>query len=136
MCKAFLTNELISNLYIYTVKMMIPIKFKKIKKMIRIAISLLIVDSSCVYSAPVPTTNGATNTIYIYETEARNKALLDSTEIQGGMFDFKKIKANRGVYELVLGADANNKTQIILNPDEIDVYIEFQSNKLSGIKTR
>ncbi len=163
--------------------MMIPIKFKKIKKMIRIAISLLIVVSSCVYSAPVTTTNGATNTkvsastseslvltegisprykdgtneqnkgdksgivrlhgniiaaegsiIYIYETEARNKALLDSTEIQGGMFDFKKIKANRGVYELVLGADANNKTQIILNPDESDVYIEFQSNKLSGTK--
>ena len=156
--------------------MKLPIKFKK---MIRIAISLLIVVSSCVYSAPDPTTNGATDTstskslvltevisprykngtneknkgdksglvrihgnivaaegsiIYIYETEARNKALLDSSQIQGGKFDFNKIKANRGVYELVLGADANNKTQIILNPDESDVYIQFKSNKLSGTK--
>lgn len=148
--------------------------------MIRIAISLLIIVSSCVYSAPAPSGNLATNNtstskslaltevisprykngtneknkgdksglvrihgnivaaegliIYIYETEARNKALLDSAEIQGGKFDFNKIKANRGVYELVLGADANNKTQIILNPDESDVYIQFQSNKLSGKK--
>lgn len=72
--------------------------------------------------------------MYLYVTEARNKALLDSTEINGGEFSFKNIEVSRGFYELVLNGKANNKTQIILNPDESDVYIDFKSSRLTGTK--
>jgi thiol-disulfide isomerase/thioredoxin len=73
--------------------------------------------------------------VYIYETEARNKALLDSAEVEGGIFNFKNLEISRGVYELVLNGKANNKAQIILNPDESDVYLEFKSSRLTGNKT-
>ncbi len=73
--------------------------------------------------------------VYIYETEARNKALLDSAEVEGGVFNFKNLEISRGVYELVLNGKANNKAQIILNPDENDVYLEFKSSRLTGNKT-
>jgi thiol-disulfide isomerase/thioredoxin len=73
--------------------------------------------------------------VYIYETEARNKALLDSAEVEGGVFNFKNLEISRGVYELVLNGKANNKAQIILNPDENDVYLEFKSGRLTGNKT-
>jgi thiol-disulfide isomerase/thioredoxin len=72
--------------------------------------------------------------MYLYVTEARNNALLDSAEIKGGLFSFPDIEVNRGFYELVLNGKANNKTQIILNPDESDVYIDFKSSRLSGTK--
>ncbi len=73
--------------------------------------------------------------IYIYETEARNQALLDSSEVQGGKYDFKNLEVSRGVYELVLNGKANNKTQVILNPDESDITIDFKSSRLTGNKT-
>ena len=72
--------------------------------------------------------------MYLYVTEARNKALLDSAEINGGKFSFKNLEVSRGFYELVLNGKANNKTQIILNPDESDVYIDFKSSRLTGTK--
>jgi len=72
--------------------------------------------------------------MYLYVTEARNKALLDSAEINGGVFSFKNIEVSRGFYELVLNGKANNKTQVILNPDESDVYIDFKSSRLTGTK--
>ena len=73
--------------------------------------------------------------IYIYETEARNIALLDSAEVNNGVFNFKNLEVSRGIYELVLNGKANNKTQIILNPDESDVNLEFKHNRLNGSKT-
>jgi thiol-disulfide isomerase/thioredoxin len=73
--------------------------------------------------------------IYIYETEARNIALLDSAEVNNGVFNFKNLEVSRGIYELVLNGKANNKTQIILNPDENDVNLEFKHNRLNGSKT-
>ena len=72
--------------------------------------------------------------IHLYVTEARNKALLDSAEIKGGQFSFPNLEVSRGFYELVLNGKANNKTQIILNPDESDVYIDFKSSRLTGTK--
>jgi thiol-disulfide isomerase/thioredoxin len=72
--------------------------------------------------------------MYLYVTEARNKALLDSAEVEGGIFNFPNLEVGRGFYELVLNGKANNNTQIILNPDESDVYLEFKSPRLTGNK--
>jgi thiol-disulfide isomerase/thioredoxin len=73
--------------------------------------------------------------MYLYETEARNIALLDSAKVVGGIFNFNNLEIGRGIYELVLNGKANNKTQIILNPDESDVDIDFKSSRLNGNKT-
>ena len=73
--------------------------------------------------------------MYLYETEARNIALLDSAKVVGGIFNFNNLEIGRGIYELVLNGKANNKTQIILNPDESDVDIDFKSSRLTGNKT-
>jgi thiol-disulfide isomerase/thioredoxin len=81
----------------------------------------------------IPTTPGSM--IYLYQTEARSKTLIDSTEIEGGVFNFASIEVSRGFYELVLNGKVNNNCQIILNPDERDVNIEFKSSRLNGIKT-
>jgi len=72
--------------------------------------------------------------MYLYVTEARNKALLDSAEVEGGIFNFPNLEVGRGFYELVLNGKANNNTQIILNPDESNVYLEFKSSRLNGTK--
>ena len=82
----------------------------------------------------LPSTPGSK--LYLYQTEARTKALVDSaTIIKGGTYSFKNVEVSRGFYELNLNGEANNKCQIILNPDEKDVNIDFRTSRLNGTKT-
>jgi thiol-disulfide isomerase/thioredoxin len=82
----------------------------------------------------LPTNPGAK--LYLYQTEARTKALVDSaTIVKGGTYEFKNVEVSRGFYELNLNGEANNKCQLILNPDEKDVTIDFRTSRLNGTKT-
>lgn len=81
----------------------------------------------------IPTNPGST--IYLYITEARTKTLIDSAKVQnGGTYAFNNVEVSRGFYEMNLNGIANNKCQIILNPDETDVTIDFRSSRLNGSK--
>ena len=71
-------------------------------------------------------------TITLYETEGRNKSEVHKTAVRNGAFDFGSIEVSRGIY--VLGLDDQNTVEIILNPDEAEVAIDFKSNRLSGQK--
>ena len=73
--------------------------------------------------------------MYLFQTEARTKTLIDSTEIQGGVYNFKKVEASRGFYELQLNGEAKNACTIIVNPDETDIHIDFKSSRLNGPRT-
>ena len=78
---------------------------------------------------------GAPTDMILYETEARNKSEIARTKItNGGAFDFGTLEVGRGVYILAYGSETNS-TELILNPDEADLNITFNSNRLSGSKT-
>ena len=44
----------------------------------------------------IPTNSGSY--MYLFQTEARTKTLIDSTEIKGGVYNFKKVETSRGFY--------------------------------------
>ena len=72
--------------------------------------------------------------LYLFETEGRNIAAIDSTQMVAGEFDFGKVEVGRGFYGL--GFESSKKTgEIILNPDEPVVRIEFQNGRLIGGRT-
>ena len=73
--------------------------------------------------------------MYLFQTEARTKTLIDSTEIQGGVYNFKKVEVSRGFYELQLNGAAKNACTIIINPDEVNIQIDFKSSRLNGART-
>ena len=49
-------------------------------------------------------------------------------------FNFKNVEVSRGFYELSLNKKPNNVCSIILNPDEIDVQINFATSRLASSK--
>ena len=72
--------------------------------------------------------------LYLFETEGRTIAAIDSTQMVAGEFDFGKVEVGRGFYGL--GFEPSKKTgDIILNPDEPVVRIEFQNGRLIGGRT-
>ena len=74
---------------------------------------------------------GRNGMLYLFETEGRNIAVLDSTRLSNGQFDFGEIEVGRGFYGL--GYEAIKKTaDIVLNPDEKNVVIDFQNARLVG----
>ena len=69
--------------------------------------------------------------LYLFETEGRNIAPIDSATLVNGQFDFGAVEVGRGFYGL--GFDANKKTaDIIMNPDEPVLKIDFQNARLIG----
>ena len=77
---------------------------------------------------------GRNGMLYLFETEGRNIAVLDSTRLSNGQFDFGEIEVGRGFYGL--GYEAIKKTaDIVLNPDEKNVVIDFQNARLVGGRT-
>tara|TARA_B110000444_G_C18830667_1_gene593065 strand:+ start:443 stop:1888 length:1446 start_codon:yes stop_codon:yes gene_type:complete len=70
--------------------------------------------------------------LHLYITEARTKTLIDSAVVDGGVFNFPNVEVSRGFYELVLNGKANNKTLIVLNPDEKEVNLKFNSTRLGA----
>ncbi len=80
------------------------------------------------FSGSVPGRNGM---IYLFETEGRNIAVLDSARMTNGSFDFGKVSVGRGFYGL--GFETGKKTaDIILNPDEPVLSIAFQNARMIG----
>ena len=75
-----------------------------------------------------------TSYLYLYQTEARTKTLIDSTKIIGGNYSFNNVEVSRGFYELILDNKPKNNCTIILNPDETDVIINFSSNRINVSK--
>ena len=80
----------------------------------------------------MPAANGTV--LYLYETEARNVTLMDSTTVQNQAFDFGKVEVHRGFYQLA-GADAKNNCQFIMNPDEPDLNLTFRSKMMTSGKS-
>ena len=83
------------------------------------------------FSGTIEARNGM---LYLFETEGRNIAVLDSTTMVNGQFDFGKVEVGRGFYGL--GYERIKKTaDIVMNPDEADLRIEFQNGRLVGGRT-
>jgi len=81
----------------------------------------------------LPAENGSM--LHLYLTEARTKTLIDSAVVDGAAFNFPSVEVSRGFYELILNGKANNKTLIVLNPDERDVNLQFKSSRLGANRT-
>ena len=83
------------------------------------------------FSGSVQTRNGM---MYLFETEGRNIAVIDSAKMTNGQFDFGKIEVGRGFYGL--GFEPGKKTaEIVFNPDEPVLRIDFQNGRLVGGRT-
>ena len=83
------------------------------------------------FSGSVQTRNGM---LYLFETEGRNIAVIDSAKMTNGQFDFGKIEVGRGFYGL--GFEPGKKTaEIVFNPDEPVLRIDFQNGRLVGGRT-
>lgn len=72
--------------------------------------------------------------VVLYESEGRNTSEIARTPLSNKSFDFGEIEVGRGYYKISLN-EATNASDIILNPDEADVYIEFNSSRLSSSKS-
>jgi peroxiredoxin len=77
--------------------------------------------------------NNISGTMILQQTEAQNEAEIAQTELVNGAFDFGKIDVSRGLHILSINDDRNVQI-IILNPDEKDVNLTFNSVRLSGQK--
>ena len=80
----------------------------------------------------IPTRNNTY--VHLFQTEGRNKTLIDSVKVVEGSFSFENIEVSRGFYELQLNRKPNNSCNIILNPDENNVEIHFTSSRLTAGK--
>jgi len=83
------------------------------------------------FSGNIQSRNGM---LYLFETEGRNIAVIDSTGMVEGHFDFGEIEVGRGFYGL--GFERAKKTaEIVMNPDESELRIDFQNSRLLGGRT-
>lgn len=88
-------------------------------------------EGKVAFSGSVQTRNGM---LYLFETEGRNIAVIDSAKMTNGQFDFGKIEVGRGFYGL--GFEPGKKTaEIVFNPDEPVLRIDFQNGRLVGGRT-
>lgn len=74
----------------------------------------------------------AAGQLVLYETEGKFNHAIDSARIEGSMCVFPEREFHRGIYQLALNGDKSNMHPIILNPDEREVNIGFNSKKLEG----
>ena len=72
--------------------------------------------------------------VTLYETEGKNTFEIAKTRLVNNAFDFGPIEVNRGFYQLSLNGETN-VTNVILNPDEPDLFIAFNANRLSTNRT-
>lgn len=80
------------------------------------------------FSGSIPNKTGM---LYLFETEGRNVAPIDSAQLVNGQFDFGQVEVGRGFYGL--GFESGKKTgDIIMNPDEPVLTINFQNARLVG----
>ena len=72
--------------------------------------------------------------VTLYETEGRNTIEIAKTRLSNRAFDFGEVEVSRGFYKISLNGESN-ATDIILNPDEADVELMFNSSRLSSNKS-
>lgn len=72
--------------------------------------------------------------MYLFETEGRNNAVVDSTRISDGAFDFGEITVSRGFYGLGM-KPGKATTRIILNPDEPAVHLDYSNARMTSAQT-
>ena len=72
--------------------------------------------------------------VTLYESEGRNTIEVAKTRLSNRAFDFGEIEVSRGFYKISLNGETN-ATDIILNPDEPDVELTFNSSRLSANKS-
>ena len=72
--------------------------------------------------------------VYLFETEGRNNAVIDSTRIEAGGFNFGKIEISRGFYGLGLKR-SKSTTHFILNPDEPEVHLAYSNARMTAAQT-
>ncbi len=80
------------------------------------------------------TTRGAPGNakMYLYETEGKTQQVVDSAVIVNGAWDFGTKERSRGFYMANYNGDLNNMMPVILNPDEGEVELTFNSVRLSA----
>ena len=72
--------------------------------------------------------------VTLYESEGRNTIEVAKTRLSNRAFDFGEIEVSRGFYKISLNGETN-ATDIILNPDEPDLELTFNSSRLSANKS-
>ncbi|MDA0912702.1 MAG: TlpA disulfide reductase family protein [Bacteroidetes bacterium] len=72
--------------------------------------------------------------VTLYETEGRNTSEIAKTTLSNRAFDFGELEVGRGFYKISLNGETN-AADIILNPDEPDVELTFNTSRLSAGKT-
>ncbi|MDZ4822558.1 MAG: TlpA disulfide reductase family protein [Flavobacteriales bacterium] len=68
----------------------------------------------------------------LYETEGKFRYPLDSVSVEKGVCIFPEREYSRGVYMLALSGTEENTHPILLNPDEAEVTVGFNSPKFEG----
>lgn len=71
--------------------------------------------------------------VVLYESEGRNTSEVARTRFSNRAFDFGPLEVGRGFYKISLN-DETNGTDIILNPDEPDLLLTFNSSRLTANK--
>lgn len=72
--------------------------------------------------------------VILYETEGKNTFEIAKTRLANQAFDFGTLEVSRGFYQLALNSETN-VTNIILNPDEPELTLTFNANRLSANRT-
>lgn len=72
--------------------------------------------------------------VILYESEGRNASEVARTRLLNRAFDFGELELGRGFYKIGYNGETN-ATDIIINPDEPDLFIEFKSSRLSATKS-
>jgi thiol-disulfide isomerase/thioredoxin len=70
--------------------------------------------------------------LFLYETEGKTNFVIDSTAINGTVWDFGTKDYARGFYMIGFNGDLNNMMPVILNPDEAEVNLTFNSSRVNG----
>ena len=71
--------------------------------------------------------------VVLYESEGRNSSEIARTRLANRAFDFGELEVGRGFYKISLNSETN-ATDIILNPDEPDLTLTFNSSRLTSNK--
>ncbi len=70
--------------------------------------------------------------LFLYETEGKTNFVIDSTTINGTEWDFGTKEYARGFYMIGFNGDLNNMMPIILNADEPEVNLNFNSSRVNS----
>ena len=79
-------------------------------------------------------TSSVSGDVILYESESRNTSEIARTKLVNRSFDFGKLELGRGFFKISYNGETN-ATDIIINPDEPELYIEFKSSRLSATKS-